>query len=243
MHGHPLHRFCCRLLTTLGRSWFKASSGWEQVLAANDPFILAPNHSSRLEALLLPAMLAWQRRGRQVHFVADWNFLLLPVIGSVMRMNDPIVVTRKPARPRFLNVFKPWFKPALTPFKEARERLLAGQSLGIFPEGTVNPNRQDLLRGQSGVARLSLETGAAVIPVGLSFSGQSGRWLNMESMIVRLGRPLKPVTDYIGSTAPAEVVAQWHQRTMMAIADLSGKNWHPNNPKNKYAPAYSSITN
>ena len=240
MAGPPVRRFCCRSLATLGRWWLKSATGWEHTLPANDPFILAPNHGSRLEALLLPAMLAVQRAGKQVHFLADWNFLLWPVVGSLIRMNDPIIVTRKPARPRFLNRFKPWFQASETPFQEARRRLLAGKSVGIFPEGTVNAGPDSLLRGRNGVARLSLETGAPVIPVGIQFDGRAAGLFNLGSMIVRIGRPLRPVADYIGSVAPASAVRDWHEKTMLAIADLSGKTWQPHNPRNKYASAHSS---
>ena len=243
MAGQPVRRFCSRALASLGHSCLSSASGWEHALPANDPFILAPNHCSRREALLLPALLALHRGGRQVHFLADWNFLLWPLLGSLIRMNDPIVVTRKSARPRVLNLFKPWFQSAETPFQQARRRLQAGQSLGIFPEGTVNPREQTLLRGQSGVARLSLETGAPIIPVGIQFSTGPSRLLNLDSMSVHLGRPLRPMTDYIGSTAPAAVVRLWHERTMRAIADLSGKTWSPHNPRSKYAPADPSTTN
>jgi len=231
------------MLAAFGSSRLKSASGWEHVQPANDPFILAANHSSRLEALFLPAWLAMHRGGRQVHFLADWNFLMWPLAGSLIRMNDPIIVSRKPARPRFLNAFKPLLAPAEPPFKQARRRLLTGSSVGIFPEGTVNPSDQSLLRGYSGVARLSLETGAAIIPVGIRITGKPTRLLTPESMEVRIGRPLRPVMDYVGSPAPAAAVRCWHENTMRAIADLSGKTWQPHNPRSKYAPADSSTAN
>jgi 1-acyl-sn-glycerol-3-phosphate acyltransferase len=243
MAGQPVRRFCCRSLATVGRAWLNSAPGWEQVRSANDPFILAPNHCSRREALLLPALLALYRDGRQVHFLADWNYLLWPLLGSLIQMNDPIIVARKPARPGVLNVFKPLFQTEETPYRQARHRLLAGQSLGIFPEGTVNRRTQCLLRGQSGVARLSLETGAAIIPVGIRLAGPPSRFALLDPVIVRMGRPLRPPTDYIGSTAPAAAVREWHAITMQAIADLSGKTWHPHNPRNNHAPADSSLAN
>ena len=214
----------------VGRSWLKAAPGWEHALPANDPFILAPNHSSRLEALLLPALLALHRQGRQVHFLADWNFFMWPLLGSLIRMNDPIIITRKPARPRFLNGFKSHYESPESPCGQARRRLLAGQSLGIFPEGTVNRQPQYLLRGRTGVARLSLETGVAVIPVGIRFAGRPSRFLNLDVMRVRMGRPLWPDTAHLGANAPVPAVRQWHETIMRAIADLSGRTWPPPSP-------------
>ena len=243
MAGRPATRFCCRALAALGQLWLKEANGWEHILPVHDPFILAPNHASRAEALLLPALLALHRGGRQVHFLADWNFLMWPLVGSLIRMNEPVIITRKSARPRFLNVLKPWYQTAESPFQSARRRLQEGQSLGIFPEGTVNEQRNNLLRGQSGVARLSLETGVPVIPVGLQPSRSGGSGSGFESMILRIGRPLRPVGDFIGHRAPGGAVREWHQQTMQAIANLSGKTWHPHNPKTKYAPADSNLAN
>jgi len=232
MAGRPGRRLCCRSLARMGGSWLQAAAGWEHALPANDPFILAPNHSSRLEAILLPALLALHRHGRQVHFLADWNYFLWPLLGSLMRMNDPVIITRKPARPRFLNVFKPRFQSAETSFQQARRRLLAGQSLGIFPEGTVNRQTRWLLPGRTGAARLSLETGAAVIPMGIRLAGGPSRLLNLDAVMVQMGRPLWPDPAHLGTHVPAPAVRQWHETIMRAIADLSGKSWPPPNPEN-----------
>ena len=49
---------------------------------------------------------------------------------------------------------------------EAAQRLHRGELLGIFPQGTSKPERQD--GWQSGAARLALATGASVIPVRLT---------------------------------------------------------------------------
>lgn len=234
MAAQPVRRFCCRALATLGRPLVQAGSGWENALPSGDPFILALNHISRIEALLVPALLALHRGGRQVHFLADWNFLLWPVVGSLIRMNDPIIITRKPARPRMLNVFKVRYQSGETPFQQARRRLLAGQSVGIFPEGTVNDAAESLLRGRNGAARLSLETGAPIIPAGIQPAKPSAG-SRFHPLIVNLGRPLRPAREFIGSTAPVAAVREWHECTMRAVADLSGKTWQSHNPRNNHA--------
>ena len=59
----------------------RAIHGLHHIEAAGDPFILAINHSIRREAILVPALLFLHRRGRLIHFLADWNFRLCPGVG------------------------------------------------------------------------------------------------------------------------------------------------------------------
>jgi 1-acyl-sn-glycerol-3-phosphate acyltransferase len=223
--GGPLGRLCCRALVALAQRLLLESSGWEHVAAANDPFIFAANHSQKLEAVLLPALLAFQRRGRQVHFFADWNYFLYPGLGWLMRINDPIVVVRKPARPAILNVLQPFFRTSESPMAAAYRRLLAGQSIGVFPEGTRNGSPAQLLRGLRGAARLSLKTGAPVVPVGVRFP--HGTNAELARFSIQIGAPMRPA-------GVATTEAGWHAQIMRAIATLSGKTWHPDNPRTNH---------
>ena len=155
----PGTRLLCRTLLTVFHSHVRALRGLEHIGAANDPFLLVLNHSQRPEAILLPAWLCFHRGGRMVHFMADWNFLLIPGVAGIIRAHDPIVVTRKAARPQFLNRLRPRYTPELPPFAEAQRRLRAGRSIGLFPEGTTNRHPTRLLRGFHGAAISGLKPG------------------------------------------------------------------------------------
>ncbi len=52
-----LTRFLCRLLAAFGSRRVVALRGAEHVAPERDPFVLVANHSQRLEAVLLPALL------------------------------------------------------------------------------------------------------------------------------------------------------------------------------------------
>jgi 1-acyl-sn-glycerol-3-phosphate acyltransferase len=104
-----LKRIVCRAVVALARRHVIAVHGLEHVHPRHDPFILALNHSQRLEALVVPALLIFQRGGRAIHFLADWNFHLLPPVALLYHAGEVITLTRKPARPAFLNVLKPLF--------------------------------------------------------------------------------------------------------------------------------------
>lgn len=208
-------------LCTLPR--FCAVRGLEHVGPDADPFVLALNHATRLEALAVPALLMYHRGGRPVHFLADWNFQMIPGIGLLYRRSGAIVVMRKSARPRFLNVLKPLYADAEPSHRRALAHLRAGRSVGIFPEGTVNRDPERLLRGRLGAARLSLEAGVAVVPGGIRIVGGDVRRPRLE---LDLGASLHPGVQQSNSVARADVRA-WHNRIMSEIARLSGKAWEP----------------
>lgn len=229
-----LSRFLLRaILSLLARDLIQLH-GNERLQGDRDPFILASNHSTRLEALLLPILFAFLRRGRLIRFIADWNFALIPGIATVLRAGESILLVRKPARPAFLNVFRPWFERKGPAFERAAQLLRTGHSVGIFPEGTTNRHPAHLLRGFDGVARLSLETGAPVLPVGIRFPGQAAdRPIRDRSpMEIFIGQPLHP-PQHAASPSRDDVRA-WHARIMQEIARLSGKSWNIGSTRRKH---------
>jgi 1-acyl-sn-glycerol-3-phosphate acyltransferase len=208
-------------------SLFRVSSlsGLEYVGRDRDLFILVLNHNSHHEALLVPALLFFLRGGRRIHFLADWNFRLIPGIDLYYRRAGVITVTRKPAKPRLLNVMKPLFAGAFSPLEQARQHLVYGRSIGIFPEGTVNPDRLQLLRGRHGAARLWLETGVSVIPVGIRCSRtQKSSTILEGAMEITVGPPLATPYAAEGLVTNANVRTR-HAQIMSAISTLSGKSW------------------
>lgn len=230
----PVPRLVCRSFLKFYGRQVLAVEGAEHISAGCDPFILALNHSQKREAILIPAVLAALREGRQVHFMADWNFLMIPLIGFIIRCNEPIIVDRKSARPQFLNFLKPWLASRVPVLEQARQRIREGRSIGIFPEATVNRDPRRLLRGLNGAAQLSLELGVPVIPAGVRFPEQPPGAPIRESarFTIHFGQPLRPSAREQHSIM---AVRGWHAEIMGAIARLSGKEWFPDNRRIKYA--------
>jgi 1-acyl-sn-glycerol-3-phosphate acyltransferase len=220
-----LDRTLLRCMAAAGLARVRSLSGLEYIAPNRDPFILALNHNSRQEALLVPALLFLLRGGRRIHFLADWNFRLIPGIDLLYQRADVITVTRKPAKPLLLNAMKPFFAVAVSPLEQARQHLIAGRSIGIFPEGTVNHNRSQLLRGRYGAARLSLETGVPVTPAGIRFSTTQGGCVKpQDPMEIVVGPPLPTPSASEGPVTCAKVRAR-HEQIMSAISLLCGKSW------------------
>jgi 1-acyl-sn-glycerol-3-phosphate acyltransferase len=210
-----------RSLGLIGRKLVSSISGLEHIAPGRDPFILAVNHTSRREAIIVPMLFFLHRGGALIHFLADWNFMLIPGIGLIYRRSKVIVMTSKGIRPGFLNVLKPAFADTMEPLERAREHLAAGRSVGVFPEGTVNGDPGRLLRGRLGAARLSLDAGVPIVPVGIRpAAATSERW-PFPPLEINIGAPLEPPKGERGSRA----AMAFHARTMNRIAELSGKPW------------------
>jgi 1-acyl-sn-glycerol-3-phosphate acyltransferase len=218
-----LDRMLLRGMTAASLARIKSISGAEHIAPDRDPFILALNHNSREEALLVPALLFLLRGGRRIHFLADWNFRLIPGVNLLYNRAGVITVSRKSAKPFVLNTVKPFFAVGGPSLEQARQHLIAGRSIGIFPEGTVNRNRSQLLRGRYGAARLSLETGAPLTPAGIRFS--TTRTSTPGGPIeISVGPPLPMPSAAEGPVTFAQVRAR-HAQIMSAISLLSGKSW------------------
>ena len=212
-----------RALALMARRQVLAIRGLEHVQPARDPFILALNHSTMAESLLVPALLMLHRGGRLIHFLADWNYGLIPGVGLLYRRGETILVTRKPARPRLLNALKPLYTHPLSALDRARLLLAIGRPVGIFPEAKINRNAHRLLPARRGAALLSLESGVPVVPAGIRFPGleSGGRIGDRAAMEVHIGAPLTPPSAL---TALADLYA-WHDAIMSEIGRLCGKSY------------------
>jgi 1-acyl-sn-glycerol-3-phosphate acyltransferase len=220
-------RLLARLAGLLALRGIQDIEGWERIHPRNDPFLLVANHSSRREALLLPAILLLARGGSPVRFLADWNFRLIPGVGRLYDRTGTITLTRKDARPRLLNRLKPLFEPPIPAHVEALSHLRGGGSVGIFPEGTVNRDGGRLLRGRRGAARLSLEAGVPVVPVGIRFTGvdpRTGLVVSGSSVRIRFGEVLHPPHP-VALPASLGAVSDRHEELMTSIAALCSKEW------------------
>ena len=108
--------------------------------------------------------------------------------------------------------------------------LRQGDLFGIFPEGTRS--RDGLLhKGRTGVARLSIDTGVPVIPVGLIGTDELQAYddgvfviRSGKSVTVRFGEPLSP-ERYRSRSNEALAPRQMTDDLMFEIAQLTGQQY------------------
>lgn len=113
--------------------------------------LIVGNHISNYDPVVLGAFLVMN--GRWPHWLAKKEIFDVPVVGWVAGHADQIPVDRKAPGPEVL--------------AHARRALAQGMTLVMYPEGTItgDPLHWPMV-GHTGAARLAMETGVPVIPVG-----------------------------------------------------------------------------
>jgi 1-acyl-sn-glycerol-3-phosphate acyltransferase len=120
-------------------------------IPADGPAILAANHQSFLDDLVLPLVVP----KRKVVFLAKADYFDKWYLRWFFKGANVIPVRRES---------KSDSEAAL---RAGVQALSEGQLVGIFPEGTRSPDGR-LYRGKTGVARMALEARVPVIPVAIT---------------------------------------------------------------------------
>ncbi|MGO1049496.1 lysophospholipid acyltransferase family protein [Crossiella sp. CA198] len=210
-----LYRLLKRLLGRLVRLvWRPTVLGLEN-LPKDGPFILAANHLSFADSLMLPLVVP-----RQVAFLAKAEYFTGKGLkGAVMRW----VFTALGQIP----VERGKGRAAGQALDTALEVLQAGGAFGIYPEGTRSRDGQ-LHRGHVGVARLALTSGAPVIPVGLIGTDRLqplGKKIpRIRPVTIHFGTPLD-FTRYDGMNESLPILRSVTDEIMYQIMELSGQEY------------------
>jgi len=196
------------VLTPILRVIVRVKVEGREHIPAKGAVILASNHRSFLDSVFLPMVLR-----RRVTFVAKAEYFDDPKTAWFFRGVGQIPIRREggSASERAL--------------ASATEVLKAGGVFGIYPEGTRT--RDGFLhRGHTGVARLSLRTGTAIVPVGLIGTDQvqpvDKRMPNLfRRVTIRFGEPLDPAR--FGDFEQEHLaLRELTDEVMYEIAQLSG---------------------
>ena len=184
------------VLTPIIRVCFRVKVEGRENLPARGPVILASNHRSFLDSIFLPAVLR-----RRVTFVAKAEYFDDPKTAWFFRGVGQIPIRREggSASERAL--------------ASATEVLQGGGVFGIYPEGTRT--RDGFLhRGHTGVARLSLRTGTAVVPVGMIGTD------DVQPVDKRMPRLFRPVTIRFGEALDPARYGDYEQEHL-ALRELT----------------------
>jgi 1-acyl-sn-glycerol-3-phosphate acyltransferase len=153
-------RFGVLVLGALARPLFRIRVTGVEDVPMEGAGIVASNHVSVLDGIVLALVIA-RRRRRMTRFLTAAEFFRKPLYAWALRLYRQIPIRRGAGDEGALD--------------EALRTVRTGALAGIFPEGEVNPSPDGALqRGRTGVARVALATDAPVVPVGIW--GTQRRW-------------------------------------------------------------------
>ncbi len=145
------------------------------------PVILAANHASNLDAVVIGSWLI-PRLGRRIQWLGKKELFAWPLVGWAARNGGVHPVDRDAAD--------------VEAFRLARRILDDGQILFVFPEGTRSPDGT-LQQARDGIALLAIRTGAPIVPIGIA--GSHKVWPKGQRfphpgghVTVRIGVPFRP---------------------------------------------------
>lgn len=163
---------CSLLAAPISLAFRVRVEGIEHV-PAEGPAILAGNHVSSLDGVVLAVVIA-RRAHRVTRFLVAAEFFERRLFRRTLLRARQVPVRRGSGDAAALD--------------DAASALRGGGLVGIYPEGTINPDpAAGLLRGRSGAARLALATAAPIVPVGIA--GTEIRWPR-SGLTAR--RPMRP---------------------------------------------------
>ncbi|MBA3288957.1 MAG: 1-acyl-sn-glycerol-3-phosphate acyltransferase [Acidimicrobiia bacterium] len=193
------------------RLWRIDASGYEG-LPADGPAILCPNHISFLDSAFLMLTLP-----RNISFVGKAEYMdswktkiLFPAMGMIP-------------------IDRSGGSKSLAALETAAAVLRRGELFGIFPEGTRS--RDGVLhRGRTGAARLALDIGCPIFPVGITGTdtiqppGAKAPVPFRGSCSITIGRPVRP-ERYLARPERRLALRSMTDEVMFEIRELTGQQY------------------
>lgn len=197
-------------------------------------YIIAPNHYSEIDPLVVGSMI-W-RRGRAPHFLAKESLFSVPLVGWFLTKSGQVPVSRSHGGRG-------------APIAQAQHIVDNGSVVVVYPEGTLTRD-PDLwpMRGKSGAARLALDYGIPVIPVAHWGTQQiMARYSKKVSLFPRktvtfsIGKPVD-LSDYLGKPRTSTIISGATETIMQAITRELEKLRGEKAPERRWDPADHSQT-
>ena len=151
----------------LAASFVRVVAKGLEAVPRSHPLVFCANHLSYLDPPILIAALPVP-----VRFLAKKSLFAIPFLGWAMRLEGDLPIDRDNAR------------AAARGLVLAQQRLIAGTSFVVFPEGGRSPDGL-LQTFMSGAFRLAIAAGVPIVPIGLRETREA---LRPGSLFLRGGR-------------------------------------------------------
>lgn len=201
------------LLNAIARPLTRRDWRGQQNVPQTGGVVFVVNHISNVDPIAVGQYLAFA--GRWPRFLAKASLFKIPVIGPIIQACGQIPVDRGSSS-------------ALLALRAAVEAVEDGRAIVLYPEGTITLDEQLWpMKGKSGAARIALQTGCPVVPIG-QWGAQDIMWgkkihaprlLPRKTLRLTTGSPV-PLDDLRGRPATPAVLAEASDRIMDAITAL-----------------------
>jgi 1-acyl-sn-glycerol-3-phosphate acyltransferase len=176
------------------------------------PVIIASNHLSFSDSIFMPLVVP-----RKVTFLAKSEYFTSPGIKGFVKKMTFIALGQVP-------VDRSGGRRSEAALLTGLDLLANGACMGIYPEGTRSPDGK-LYKGRTGIARMAIESGAAVVPVAMFNTAEiqpTGQVVpKVQRVEMIFGEPLY----YKGDTSDLKVLRQITDEIMQKIQELSGQEY------------------
>jgi cytidylate kinase len=169
--------------------------------------ILAANHISNADPVLIGAFVTPALRRRRIHWLGKRELFSWPIFGWIAANGGVHPVDRATAD--------------VEAYRLATRILEAGYVLMIFPEGTRSPTGT-LQEAKDGLATLAMRTGAAIVPIGVNNTDavwpKGTKWpmpIPRRTVTVRIGEPFR-VSDLVPEGTERRAAKAMATRAIMA---------------------------
>lgn len=204
----------------------------KEKLPAQGAFVLAPNHYSEFDPLIV-AVAVW-RLGRAPRFMAKDSLFKIPVLGWLLRRTGMIPVARSSSA-----------TAAKQTMKQSEELVEHGRGVIVYPEGTLtrDPGLWPM-RGKSGAVRLALADDIPLIPMAQwgtqTIMGRYQKGLSLwplrKPVNIVIGDPVD-LSDLRGRAGEQSALTEATNRLMNAITALLEDLRDEKAPAERWNPA------
>lgn len=201
-------------------------------LPASGAFVLAPNHYSEFDPLIV-AVAVW-RLGRAPRFMAKESLFKVPVLGAALRGTGMIPVARTSSA-----------TAAKQTMAQSKQIVEDGRGVIVYPEGTLTRDPELWpMRGKSGAVRLALAGDIPLIPMAQwgtqEIMGRYQKGLSLwplrKPVQVIVGDPVD-LSDLKGRSSEPAALNEATDRLMTAIASLLSELRGEPAPAERWNPA------
>jgi len=173
--------------------------------------ILAFNHQSFFDFLCFAAVTP-----RNIHFLSAEKFFEHKLWRIVMVLTGQIKVERNSHEKIGL-------------YESIQKHVLKGTLIGIFPEGTRSPHKEEMLKAFTGVAQFALKHHIPIIPVGIigtySVMAKHDSKPHIKKIVdINIGLSLN-FQEYHGKDNDKEICLYVTEKVMKELEKLSGKKY------------------